>query len=236
MKQLSLMLLCATIIAFTACEKVNGDGPVITENRATGNFTGLDVRIDADVQVTQSPAYKVDVSAQQNILDVLETYVSNNRLVIKFRNNINVRSHRHITIVVSAPVINSLRLSGSGNLETSGALTPADFDMTLSGSGNMRIQQLNTGNIEAFLSGSGSILVEGGTANEEKLTISGSGSMDLSSVAAVKASTITSGSGNIRLNASQKLNVTISGSGNVYYKGNPVINTTISGSGKVVHF
>jgi hypothetical protein len=236
MKQLSVLLLATFTFIFTACEKVNGDGPIVTETRSTSQFNGIDVRIDADVQVTQHPSYKVEINAQQNILDVIETYVSGNKLIIKYRNDVNVRNHRPITMVLSAPIINSLRLSGSGNMEATGALTPPDMDLEVTGSGNLRIQQLNTGNIDAFVSGSGSIEVGSGTATDERLDISGSGSIDVANVAAQKATTFTSGSGNMRVNASQQLKVTISGSGNVYYRGNPTITTTISGSGKVVHF
>jgi Putative auto-transporter adhesin, head GIN domain len=236
MKQLSVLLLATFTFIFTACEKVNGDGPIVTENRSTSQFNGIDVRIDADVQVAQHPNYKLEINAQQNILDVLDTYVSNNILIIKFRNDVNVRTHRPITIVLSAPMISSMRLSGSGNMEAAGTLTPPDMDLEVSGSGNLRIQQLNTGNIDAFVSGSGNIEVGSGTATDERVDISGSGGIDLSNVSAQKATTFTSGSGNMRVNASQQLKVTISGSGNVFYRGNPTITTTISGSGKVVHF
>jgi hypothetical protein len=176
------------------------------------------------------------VSAQRNILDVLETYVSNNKLVIKYRNNVNVRSHLPVTITLSAPDISSIFLSGSGNLETTGSFTPANLDLAVSGSGNIHMQQVHTGNIEAFVSGSGSIHANNGTTIEQKITISGSGNIDLSNVSAKKVSTITSGSGNIKLYATDWLNVKISGSGNVYYRGNPSINTSISGSGSVIRF
>lgn len=236
MKQLFFAFTAVLALVLSSCEKVTGDGPVITEERLTGNFNGLDVRLDADVQVSQDPAYNVSVTAQRNILNVLETYVSNSRLVIKFKDNVRVKHYEQVKIVVSAPLFNNLRLSGSGNVYANGGFSPANMELTLSGSGNLRIQQLNTGLVDASISGSGNIYVEGGTVTNERLRISGSGNMELGNVIANEADVKTSGSGGVKLHATQKLDVSISGSGNVYYRGNPVVNASVSGSGKVVRF
>jgi hypothetical protein len=238
MKKLNVVLLCTMIFTLSSCikDRVTGDGPVVTESRSVVNFSGVDLRCSANVVYKQDASYKLEISAQQNILDVLITEVSNNRLVIRYKNDVRVKSHDQITIVVSSPVVNSLRISGSGNIETTGILTPASMDMDISGSGNIHVIEMTTGSVDANISGSGNIKVSSGTATQEKLRISGSGDIDLGNVAANKATTTTSGSGETRVNASQNLDVTISGSGSVYYKGNPVINTHISGSGKVIHF
>lgn len=233
-----LIVAMASVLALlvSSCEKVTGDGPMITEKRATGNFTGLDMRMDADVEVRQDPAHDVEITAQRNILNVIETYVSDGRLVIKFKNDVRVKNYQQVKINVSAPLFNSLRLAGSGKVYASGSFSPVNMDLALSGSGNLHIQQLNTGVLDASVSGSGNIYVQSGTITKERLRISGSGNMELENVTASEADVKTSGSGNIRLYSTQRLDVVISGSGNVYYRGNPVINSTISGSGKVVHF
>ncbi|HEU4472352.1 MAG TPA: head GIN domain-containing protein [Flavisolibacter sp.] len=218
----------------TSCEKVTGEGPVVSETRNIVNFSGVDFRVAGEVYVNQDPAYKVELNAQQNILNELETYVSNGRLVIRFKNGVKVRDYDPIRIMVSAPEINHLRLSGSGNITGTGILSSTRMDMDISGSGNINVIGLNTAFLDANISGSGNIKVNSGTATEENLKISGSGSIDLVNVAANKATTRTSGSGEMRVNASQSLNVTISGSGSVYYKGTPAVNTSISGSGRVI--
>jgi hypothetical protein len=234
MKNLGIAILLVSItVLFTACEKVVGDGPVVTENRNKTGFSGIDLMVSGNVYYTQSPEYKVEVRAQQNILEVLETYVSNGNLVIKYENDVRVRRHEDITIYISTPDMNSLRVSGSGNINTTNPINTSSMEMDISGSGNIAITNLTTNYVDANISGSGSINVQGGTATEEKLKISGSGNMDLQHVAAKTANTTTSGSGDTHVQVSERLNVTISGSGSVYYLGQPVINASISGSGKV---
>jgi hypothetical protein len=236
MKKISLFILgLSAVVVFNSCEKVNGDGPVVTEARNIVNFDGIDLRISANVYFKQDPNFKVEISAQRNILQVMETYVSGNKLVIKFKNDVRVKSYDQVVVIVSAPSASSLRISGSGSISVTGVLAPTSMELDISGSGDITIPQLNTGWLDADISGSGNIIINGGTATDEKLKISGSGNIDLANVVAPKANTTTSGSGDTKVNVSQNLDVKISGSGSVYYKNNPIINTNISGSGKVIH-
>jgi hypothetical protein len=218
---------------FSSCEKVVGEGPIQTETRNTGPFSSIDVRIPGQINYTQDVSYNVEVKAQRNILDVLETYVSNGKLIVRFKHDVNVRRHDDIIVNISAPAQNSLRLSGSGNLHTSGPLTPSSLNLELSGSGNISVAQLTTGYLDADISGSGNITVGAGSVPDVRLGISGSGNIDMQNVTTNKARTTTSGSGYMKLQVAQDLDVSISGSGSVYYRGTPVIHTRISGSGRV---
>lgn len=234
MKQLSLLFIALIALISTSCRKVYGDGPVITETRHETNFSGIDLRCSGEVIYREGNEYKVEVSAQQNILDVLLTYTTNNKLVIRFEDDVRVKSYEPLRIEITAPAASTLRLSGDGSIRTVGTFTPSRIDMDVSGSGSIYVNKLEADYIDANISGSGSITVFEGAANEEHCHISGSGNIDLLNLPAVNVTTSTSGSGNTLVNVSQRLDVTISGSGSVYYLGRPVISTHISGSGKVL--
>jgi len=235
MNKLHIALLSVLILLTTSCEKINGEGPVVTESRDVSGFSGIDFRIGGDVYFKKDSVYKVEVSAQQNILDKLDTYVSDGNLVIKPRNGIHILSYKDVRVMVSGPEMNQLRVSGSGNISTGDAFATSTIDMDVSGSGKITVVDMTADYADLKISGSGDIKIQNGTITEEKLKISGSGSIDLTNVTAAKATTTTSGSGDIWLQVSESLNATISGSGSVYYKGNPIIDTKISGSGKVAH-
>ena len=236
MKKLSVVFgSVAIIIFFGSCRKVIGEGPSFTENRTVANFSSVASAISADVFYKQDPVYKVEITAQQNILNIIETNVVNDELVIKFRNNVSVRSHENIVVNISSPVVKGLKISGSGNFIVPDSIHSDNMNLTLSGSGNMSLHKLEAASIDVNISGSGNITVSDGTTNTAKLRISGSGDIEVIKVAAASVTTTTSGSGEMHVNASEKLDVTISGSGSVFYTGNPIINTHISGSGKVLH-
>lgn len=236
MKKITLYLLSVSIFMVSCMkEQIDGDGPLVTESRSVVNFSGLDLRCSANIIYKQDPVYKVEISAQQNILDVMITEVSNSKLVIRYKNDVRVKTHDQITIIVSSPDLRTIRISGSGNVTSTTPLNTTSLEMDISGTGDINVTDLTTGLIDASISGSGNVKINSGTGTEEKLRISGSGNINLENVVATKATTTTSGSGETRVNASQNLEINISGSGSVYYKGTPVINTSISGSGKVIH-
>jgi hypothetical protein len=231
------LLLAAAIIIFPSCRKVIGEGPLVTETRAVANFTGISSEMSGSVYVTIGPAYKVEITAQRNILDVMNTNVANGVLHIDFKDNVRVRAHEDITVNISAPSGDYFRLSGSGNMDVNGDVAANSLKLTLSGSGNIAVQKaVIVYKIDAEVSGSGNITIVNGSAINEDLDISGSGNIQLAGVAAQKTVTHISGSGDVKAVVSQSLDVYISGSGSIYYHGNPIISTQISGSGRVIPF
>jgi hypothetical protein len=235
MKRISVALLFATVlISLNSCRKVTGHGPVVTENRSISNFTAIHFAVPADLYYTQENTYKIEIQAQENILKEIETYLVGNELKIKVRDHIHLRSREDIRIIVSAPAVNNLSVSGSGNLKVLQPYKPSNAKLSVSGSGTLTINQMETTNVDARVSGSGELLVLNGSAKHQDADISGSGRIDLLGNVTNTASTHISGSGSIRVHVEGELNSKIAGSGTVYYRGNPVINTTVLGSGKVV--
>jgi hypothetical protein len=234
MKKLNFLLAIVAMAIFTSCEKVVGEGALVTETRTTASFNGIESSVSGNIIYVQGPDYKVELTAQQNVLNVMETPIVNNKLEVRFKNGVRVKSHEQITIKVTAPSISSIGSSGSGNVTVTSPLTASDLSFRLSGSGNVILPTVTCNYLEATISGSGNISIAGGTATTEHLKISGSGNIDAQNVQSKSVTTTTSGSGSMKVNASETLDVTISGSGSVYYWGTPKITTHISGSGKVL--
>jgi hypothetical protein len=234
MKKLPMLFVVAAVMIFTSCEKVVGDGALVTETRTTVGFNGIESEVSGNIVYVQGTDYKVELTAQQNILNVMETPIVNNKLVVRFKNSVRVKSHEQITIKVTAPSISSISSSGSGNVTVTSPLIGGDLSFRLSGSGNVVLPNITCNYLEATISGSGNISIAGGTATTGHLKISGSGNIDAQNVQAKSVTTTTSGSGGMNVKVSDILDVTISGSGSVYYWGTPKITTNISGSGKVI--
>ena len=237
MKTLLVALLVAGLFIFPSCKKIVGEGPVVTETRSVGSFTGISFETAGKVNFTIGPKLPVELTAQRNILDVLQTNIVNGVLHIDFKDNVRVKDYEEIIVNITAPSADYLRLSGSGDMNVHGVLATNGLTMILSGSGNIYVQTaIIADKIKAKVSGSGSISVLNGSAINEDVDISGSGNVELGGVTAQNATTHTSGSGDVKLSVSKNLDVHISGSGSVYYHGNPVISTHISGSGRVIPF
>ena len=146
MKQLKFLLLVAlATVFFTSCDKkVTGEGPVVTTDRTVTQFSAIDISIPADVYYYTGTGYKVQIQAQQNITDLIETNVSGTTLQIRWdRNNVNIRS-KGIRINVTSPNVNSMRMSGSGNIYAPVQIEAENFQLQLSGSCGAELDTLIT--------------------------------------------------------------------------------------------
>ena len=92
--------------------------------------------------------------------------------------------------------------------------------ISIHGSGDVRLKQIDSKTCSASISGSGNITLDGMT-DAAKYNISGSGNIKAVALEATDVYAGISGSGNISCFVNGKLGGHVSGSGNVAYKGNP---------------
>jgi hypothetical protein len=235
MKKLFILLAAAAaLLTSSSCKKVIGEGDLQTETRNITDFSGVSASIGGKIYYKIDPVFKVEITAQRNILDVIQATKSNGHLLLKIKDGVRIKSNEEIIVNICAPTADYFHVSGTGDLIVTGNINATDLDMSISGTGDLTVQAISIANkIKAAISGTGNINVLAGSAKNEELRISGSGKLLLEAVAAENAETTISGSGDIRVSVSQSLDATISGSGSVYYHGNPLISTSISGSGRV---
>ena len=237
MKTIQLILAISLLSIFSqSCRKggpwgIKGKGPNVTETKELEGFDKIHLSMDADIYYTQDSVYKVEISAQQNILAVLKTEVKNHALQFDFRRN--VWGHSKIKITVHTPDLNDISISGSGDITAQNTLNTNALELSISGSGNINLPSVNAKNLKVTISGSGDVKISGGSLISETFKISGSGDIDAEGIMAENSTITISGSGDAKVYVTESLDVRISGSGDVHYKGNPSIDSDISGSGKL---
>ena len=238
MKKLTtMMLLSAGMLSLISCKKeVAGEGPVVTQERPITSFTAIDLRMAGDVYYKQDATRKLEIIAQQNILNMLETYVSDNKLVIKFNGASDYQYSEQIRINISGPDVNRFGLTTAGSIHCINNLELASLFLSVAGSGNISLMQVATHHIEATHTGSGTITATGGSTDTENLKTSGSGKIDLINISAKSVTAKTSGSGSIKVKAADHLDATVEGSGSIYFTGYPSVSSHIYGTGHLIHF
>lgn len=257
MKRYKLMtpLLLMALWLATSCHKISGEGPVVTESRNPGVFTGIDAGLSGTVLWVPDSIYRVTITSQQNILDLIETRVTGGKLLLRFKQNTPLGSFKTLRVEVHAPAMTSLGVSGSSDLSVPETPETDSLDLFISGSGDIHADALNiqkrlritlsgSGNlvmtgiraaaVTCTITGSGNIRADSGSAMDFDLKLSGSGDPDFLGVLFQNAVIQTTGSGETKVHATRELRATISGSGNIYYQGSPRINVNRSGSGKLI--
>jgi hypothetical protein len=218
-------------------QTVKGNGQVKKETREVSNFTSLASKGSMNVEIAYGNANSIIVEADENLLPYIETTVENGKLTIQSKNKVNLKSTSKIIVHVSMTKINSLQLSGSGNINGEGAFSNSGkTDIGISGSGNLKLRFDSFNDLDLAVSGSGNMDLKGSAAtNNITAAVSGSGNIECSDISSNEVDAKISGSGNIKVYANKSIDAKISGSGNVYYKGSASnITSKVAGSGKVI--
>ncbi len=208
---IALMMSACSIMSFTT-STVEGSGNVINEPRSMTAFNSVELRGSADVNITFGNSESVSIEADDNILPLIVTSIQNQRLIIALKSNITIHS--------STPVRVNVTMNSLQNIE-------------LSGSGNIKITNLDVDTIQIDLPGSSNITANGIT-NSIAVNLSGSGNIYCDEVKAKNATVTLGGSGNITVFASDSLDAKIPGSGTIRYSGDPnLVNHSVTGSGSI---
>lgn len=229
--KLSLCLLAFVLFSSTVFAQTK-------ETRTVDTFSKIAFRVAGKLYLKQGSPQKVELEGKKDVLDKIETEVSNGKLTIGTENkwnNWHWRNDDDIIVYITVKDIEGLTVSGSGDLIAQTLLTGNNFDLAVSGSGSLQAEIEATGDLGADVSGSGNIDLKGKFKNFES-HISGSGDVLLSAVIAERADFGLSGSGKIRASGTaQSVKATISGSGKVLAANLEAdkCNVRISGSGDV---
>ncbi|MCK3682529.1 head GIN domain-containing protein [Maribellus sp. YY47] len=229
---IGVLFLLVSAVSCTNDFDVSGNGIQASENRTVPAFSKVNSHGAFQVYITSGEESSVVVSADENLLQFIDTWVSEGTLHIKTDNLHSVRAVIPMEVFIKTLVLNGIYLSGSGLVE-SDLFQGDDVKIVLSGSGRIQ-SSFEVQEATILLSGSGRIDVSG-FAGKADVTVSGSGKINGAGFEIADCKTLTSGSGDMWLTIGDDLDSRISGSGNVFYYGNPTVKTYISGSGNVYH-
>ncbi len=235
---ISSLLVVWAIMSGTSCMKneyfpcIKPRGTITEEVRFAGNFNSVDLKLNANVHITQGEDNSIVIAAPENLLEYITTSGRNNRLEIDNSKCIRNRGDE-IDIYLTMQQISAVKVTGSGKLSMDNDFVGDHINMEVSGSGNIFFAG-DYNSIQSIVTGSGNILLTGKSMKHD-VQISGSGMVNALQMWSENAFVRISGSGNSKINAAEKIDGRISGSGNVYYAGNPAVSISISGSGKLIH-
>ena len=228
---LLVLLLLVAILVVTACNAsiIKGSGDLITETRQVSNFDSIDLSGSGEVIVTQGGSESLTIETDDNVMEHVKAEVVGGTLQLGFEEGLNLIDHTRLIFTVGVDDLESLEISGSGDIE-SDKIETTRLDATISGSGDVQITDLTAGEVTAKISGSGEIDLAGEAAAQD-VTINGSGKFLAGDLCSESVKVSISGSGDAIVCATETLDSNISGSGSIDYYGRPSINTSGSGSG-----
>jgi len=209
------LTLCLMLIALTAagCHHriggVKGSGKRVVQKREVPTFTSISTEGAFDIEVVVQKTQSIEIEGDDNIVPLVSTNVSGDKLTIKGDSSFSVGEPVRIRISVSELV--AVDASGAGKFEVSG---------------------LKNDKFEIGCNGAATVKVSGSTKTLD-IDVNGAAKIDAQGLHAASVMVDSKGVSKVDVDASDKLDVTISGPSVVTYKGDPTVNKTINGPGKV---
>jgi hypothetical protein len=213
-RNLFALLVVVSAFAVVGCNRllhhqIRGSGVRKTEQRQVAPFTAISSEGAFDIQVMAQKDQMLEVEADDNVLQSVETVVSGGMLRISMSGSFLLNNDVKIRIAV--PEINKVSASGAGTIVVTG-LKNERFDISVNGAPTVRAV---------------------GETNVAHISANGAAKIDTLKLHASNVTVDSNGVSNVQLFARDHLDVTVSGPSHVTYAGEPKVNKTINGPGSV---
>lgn len=236
MKKLSLALISGLLL-FSGCifpqrsTRIIGSGDMITQARRVSGFNSIQLNGIGTLYIEQGNGESLEITAEDNIIEYLESNVVGNNLRLEESNFVNVDPTKEIIYRLSVKDLEKLEVNGLGELHIGPLETPR-LNFKISGSGDADFMDLQADSLMLEISGLGNVKVTGNVASQ-RVDLSGAGHYDAQNLLSGEAKINISGTGKAVVWVTSELDVELSGMGNLQYYGSPVLSTEISGIGTV---
>ena len=262
MRQLTntMIMAIAVVISFcfASCNKIDGNGEVITHEMNVSQFDGISLRSVLDATIIYSDHYKVVIEAESNIMPYIITEVKNKTLILRMKPNMSFRTFKDIKATVYCKNLKEIATSGTGDIFAEEIVCSDRLDISTSGAGNVEIRNISEcPKIKLGISGSGKIKIGRAVCDDCDINISGAGNCNINNFVVGKLNTNLSGAGDVSLagecnSAKLKMSgagkycayelntnqydINISGVGNAMVTATDDLTVKLSGAGNVYYY
>jgi hypothetical protein len=212
-------------------ETVAGSGVRASEDRPVGAVTAVELSGVGDLTIVPGNDPALSVTADDNILPLLDTYASGGTLVLKVKSRTDIQPKTRIAYTLTVPRLSAITASGAGTV-TARRLTTGALTVKLSGASSATLDGVACKSLTLQLSGSGAVRA-GGTTERLTVKASGAGEVEAAELKAATADVQLSGAGFASVFATEQLKARVSGAGDIKYRGTPKVEQKVSGAGRV---
>jgi len=232
--------------------RVRGSGNVISEDRTVSEFNKVDKSGRGNLIIELGDEESLRVEAEDNLIEYVETRVSNRTLEISIRADIDMEPTEEILYYLTVKSLEAISVSGFGDVSIPameadrfsvdissfgglmiGNLETGSLFVDINSFGGVNIENLNTEQLSVDISGTGDLVIHGGRVSKQDVNISSLGDYEASELASDETEVHISSLGSATVRVQDKLMVEISGKGAVHYYGDPVVDANVSGPGEV---
>ncbi|MDE5987439.1 MAG: DUF2807 domain-containing protein [Prevotella sp.] len=231
---MSIFIIAAvSVLTFGACsvriiDNKEAAGKMVEKTIDVKDFNGLHLSHSANVVYTVSDTFSVRVKASEGDMKNLQFENRDSILHIDYHSsdsdngriwNINLRRNNSCTVYISAPYLQHVGISGSADFTCKDTIATKDFEVSIAGSGDVRLKGVKAETVTFKIAGSGDIDASLCDVAYSEFSIAGSGDMDVDFRDCGDASARISGSGDMDFSGTLgTLSQSVAGSGDIKTK------------------
>lgn len=216
---------CALLL--TSCDfdisfgQIKGNGNVIQkEFNITEDFSTIEAKSGWDVILQKGSQTRVYAEADENLLEILEVYVTGNSLIIRTESTENIGSATSKKVYVTyANELSNISASSGADLEVIDLLEGERLQLDVSSGGSISTE-LMVRDVQVEVSSGGNIDLSGGAETIEA-DVSSGGHIDARSLRVEDCIAEASSGGSIKIWAGNSIRASASSGGNISYWGDP---------------
>ena len=238
----SIKFLIAILVATTTSScivdlrlgSVNGNGNVITEDRMVD--TGFDqVKGSAgiDVYLIEGTEEKIVVEADENLLEIIETEISNGKLTIGTTSGKNIGRCKSKKVFVTYKQLESIASSSGADVIANNVVKSKTLTLDASSGSDLEVEVFAN---ELFVeSSSGADIRVSGKTSKLVADASSGSSINAKELKAISCNAEASSGADVTVNVKENLKAAASSGGDIIYYGDPEVATSRSGRSGSIH-
>ena len=220
-------LITLSVLGLSACVTEEGNGQIVTDQRAVKAFTRLKVEDGLRVSVTQGPR-NVWLTTDENLRSFFQAEVRGDTLVLSRMPNFRLKPTGEVLFEVTNDVLEGLEVSGGSQVNADA--TPArQWRLEVSGGSVVSVARMAAESLTMDVSGESRVEVSG-SARDVKVNASGKSRVNAQTLSTVNLDVDASGGAILNVAASSSATGSASGNSQVNVLGDPQ-KRTISTSG-----
>lgn len=196
--------------------------------------SGIDrvvLRTVGNLEIRQGAEEALVVEAEPKVIARITTKMSGGTLTIDSSGG-GFSTREPVRFVLQVKRLGAIESSASGSIHAT-ALTADRLQLALSGSGEMRIDELTARTLSVEGSGAGTITIGPGHVDRAEIRMSGSGEYAAPELRAIDARVDVDGSAEAVVAVDRSLAASVGGAGRIGYRGNPALTRRVGGAGSI---
>jgi hypothetical protein len=234
MKTNALVSFLTLLLILSGCvvnvqDTVTGNGNVTRQKRDVAAFTGIQVGSGIDVILTQGVPQSVEVEADENLQEWINTEVTGG--ILHINTDKSIRFAKTKTVHITCQTLDKIGVSSAGDVTGTNLFKTGTLDIDMSSAGDLRLE-VEADAISVTISSAGNVNLMGKTGSL-KADLSSAGDLNAFDLEAKKGDVSVSSAGKARVYITEEASFHASSAGDIDYKGEPKvtdINTSSAGS------